>query len=64
MLSWSKRIVAIAFIALILLGNLWLINLVTGSETPAWTAKGLFICLILTVVGAVGMGVGTIYRSS
>ncbi len=55
MQAWSRRIVAIAFILLILLGNIWLISLVTNSETPAWTAKGFFFCIVLTLLGGLGM---------
>jgi ABC-type transport system involved in multi-copper enzyme maturation permease subunit len=63
MQAWSKRIVAIAFIILILLGNIWLISLVTHTEAPVWTAKGFYICIVLTILGGLGMLCSRLFHS-
>lgn len=55
MLAWSKRVTAIAFIVLIILGNIWLIGMFTGEPAPAWTASGFLFAIALAAVGGVGM---------
>ena len=58
MSAWSKRITAIAFIVLIILGNIWLIGMFTGEPAPAWTASGFLFAIALAAVGGVGMLIG------
>lgn len=53
--QWARRIVAVAFILLVVLGNIWLMSMFTGSEAPAWTAYGFFVCIALAAVGGLGM---------
>lgn len=59
----SKKIVALTFIALIVLGNIWLLSLFTGAPPPAWTASGFIVCLVVLVMGGLGMLAGYFMRS-
>lgn len=63
MLAWSKRITAIAFIVLIILGNIWLVGMFTGGEAPAWTANGFLYAIALAAAGGVGMLVSRLTTS-
>lgn len=58
MFAWSKRITAVAFILLIVLGNVWLVGMFTGSTAPAWTANGFLIGIALAGLGGLGMLIG------
>lgn len=64
MLSWSKRVTAIAFIGLIILGNIWLMGMITGAPPPAWTANGFFACIALAALGGIGMLIARLTASS
>jgi hypothetical protein len=54
----GKRIIALAFILFVILGNIWLISLFTGQSPPFWTAhafiSGLVVLLVGSLIGAYG----------
>jgi hypothetical protein len=64
MTAWSKRVTAIAFIVLIILGNIWLIGMFTGEQAPAWTATGFLYAIALAAIGGVGMLIGRLTGSN
>jgi len=64
MWNFSKKLTALAFIALILLGNIWLLAMFTGGAPPGWTAYGFFVCIGVVAIGALGMLVGYFLGSS
>ncbi len=52
---WARKIVALSFIGLVILGNIWLMSMFTGKETPSWTAYAFFVCLSTCFIGFLGL---------
>jgi hypothetical protein len=46
-----KKAVAVSFIALIILGNIWLMSMFTGKAPPAWTALAFFLVSGIAIIG-------------
>lgn len=59
--SVSKKVVALAFIVLVVLGNIWVMALFTHDDPPAWTATAFFGCIVVLALGAIGLGVGFLF---
>lgn len=53
---WSKA-AALGFIFLIVLANVWVAILVTGSQTPAWLSNSFMIGILLTFANVVALAV-------
>jgi len=52
--SFASKVVAISFIALILLGNYWVVLALTGSPLPGW----LYDAGVLSTAGVLAGGIG------
>lgn len=55
--SIFTKAVALGFIAMILLGNAWLVVFLTGQKDSAWLSVTFAVCMVWTVLAGCGMGV-------
>ncbi len=53
--SLPTRLVAIAFIAMILLGNYWLVERLLGQPAPGWLSASFALAILTAGVGGCGM---------
>ncbi len=54
--SIFTKAVALGFIAMILLGNAWLVLFLTGQNGSAWLTYSFAACMGWTVLAGFGMG--------
>ena len=51
----AKKTVALAFIGLIVLGNIWLLSMFTGHPPPGWTAGAFIVLIGVLACGGLGL---------
>lgn len=49
--SMGRRIVAVAFIVMILVANVWFIQRMTDGEIPEWSYIVFFLSLVVVLLG-------------
>lgn len=49
--TWGKKLTALSFILLILIGNLWVIYRFTGESLPQWTIEVFFVGVAIVFMG-------------
>jgi hypothetical protein len=53
--SWATKSVAIGFIALTLLGNYWIVLVITGQKTPQWFHDTIVFTSLWVLLSGVGL---------
>jgi CDP-diglyceride synthetase len=56
------RIVAVAYIVLILLGNIWLVYAVVGQEPPPWFQHLAAYGVLFVLLSVLGLGIASFLR--
>lgn len=56
------KLSAIGFIGLILVGNFWLVYLITNTQAPRQIELAFAVCIIVCLVGCAGMILQVIYK--
>jgi hypothetical protein len=51
----GRRVAALSFVGLILIGNFWLIQKFTGEVTSGWSASLFYFLSLLVAIGALLM---------
>jgi hypothetical protein len=51
----GRRVVALSFIGLILVGNFWLVQKFTGEVTSEWSASLFYVLSLMVALGALLM---------
>lgn len=59
--SLGTKISAVGFSGLILLGNFWILYSVLGNPAPQFITDGLRISAVLTIFGALSLGVEKLF---
>lgn len=55
--SWMARALAMCFILLILLGNLWFLHFLTGKPAPMWMSRGFEAIASITILLSISLGI-------
>ncbi len=58
--SPPARLAAAGFIAVVLFGNLWLAQALTGGHAPVWIATGFAAGVALALAGGIGLMVAAV----
>ena len=59
--SFSAKITAIGFIALILFGNFWLSYQLLASSPAVWIQTGFWLSILLVIAGGCGLGIQAVF---
>ncbi len=54
--SIFTKAAALGFIVMILLGNAWLVQALTGQKVAVWMAYSFAVCIVWTSLAGCGMG--------
>lgn len=60
--SPPAKIVAVGFIIMILLGNLWLVGALLGAQASPWVVTGFALGVVVVFVGAVTLIIRAILK--
>lgn len=60
--SWWTKLIAIGFILLILMGNFWVVFLITGQAIPEWLQSGFMANIGFLVICCLGFGGMVLWR--
>lgn len=52
--TWPTKIIALSFIGMVLVMNVWLHHYLFGGEVPHWAHLAIEICVAGTLVGGLG----------
>jgi hypothetical protein len=60
--SFGAKISAVGFALIILLGNFWILYSVFGRPSPNWLADGLRASALITLLGALSLGIEKLFN--
>lgn len=59
--SWLTKLVAIGFIYIVILGNIWFTRGISGASTPDWMVLAFFFGIVWILCLGVAMGAQWLY---
>ncbi len=56
-IAWPIKIIALSFVILIVITNVWLHHFLLGGDLPAWAKDLMFICSAMIVLSGIAQAI-------